>query len=77
MTELTNFLLARDLHVGHICAVSPRTDPLVYLEPRARQYQSRHFSGGRVCDASPTSFLSHFLERHGGPREARLSPLSS
>lgn len=53
----------RAVHAGYIRAVSPGTDPHVYLDARKERYQSHHFSGGRVRDASPTTFLAHLPEK--------------
>ena len=66
--RITYFFIAtgRAIHVGHFRAVSPSTDPLIYMDARKNRYQSRRLSGGRVRDASHTAFLTHSSERHGG-----------
>lgn len=68
----------RAVHVGYLRAVSPSTDPPIYMDARKNRYQSHRLSGGCVCDASHTAFLTHHSsERHGNQREEELgaSPL--
>ena len=62
----------RAVHVGHFRAMSPSTDPLIYMDTRENRHQSRRLTGGRVCDASRTAFLTHSSERHENPREEQI-----